>query len=381
MAVIETSGFIDSHSHLRGSSLSSQGVNQCENLEEALLRFAAMTGADSYDDAFVACNELLLGGVTGVQFMFHVFGDMDHYQSELSKTLRAISDSGIRALVILGITDQAEYLPTSFEGKSPLPDWVQAKRGLSSKQLGEIYQLANTSHPNINFGLGPVGPQWCSDQLLQDLGELATAGMRIHSHLLESTRQRNWCGENPLDRLVRFGLLGPKTSLAHCVWCNEQELGILAEHGAQLVTCPGSNQILGAGTANLAGWEQAGVDFGFGLDSSAEHVEPFKIASSFMSRDLALNALTQGGIRCTELATDQDRVVWEDNRYENCLSVSVAEVELVAGGVLRSAESHEAAKQRMAQALIKDRQDRQVRISELDEIMPLYQRELDSFLA
>ncbi|MGA1532512.1 MAG: hypothetical protein ACO33E_05720, partial [Aquiluna sp.] len=118
MAVFETSGFIDAHSHLRASSLSSQGIGQCENLEEALVRFSAMTVVEPYDEALVACSELILGGVTGVQFMFHVFGDRERYQSQLEEVLRGVSDSGIRALAILGVTDEAEYLPTSFSGQS-----------------------------------------------------------------------------------------------------------------------------------------------------------------------------------------------------------------------------------------------------------------------
>ena len=380
MAVFETSGFIDAHSHLRASSLSSQGIGQCENLEEALVRFSAMTVVEPYDEALVACSELILGGVTGVQFMFHVFGDKERYQSQLEEVLRGVSDSGIRALAILGVTDEAEYLPTSFSGQSPLPQWTEPARGLSGAELGEIYRWAKVRYPGLEFGIGPVGPQWCSDGLMEELGELAQEGMRIHSHLLESPRQRHWGSENPLERLDRFGLLGPKTSLAHCVWCNDRELKTMAEKGAQPVTCPGSNRILGAGTANLEAWKQSGVELGFGLDSSAEEIKPFEIAQLAMDRGDALTALTSGGQACTDLATHRDTVKWADEELTSPLQVWINDEELVSDGRLKDSERYQAAKGRVLQALSQDRANREGRIAEVDRAMPNYQRALDSCL-
>ena len=380
MAVFETSGFIDAHSHLRASSLSSQGIGQCDNLEEALIRFSAMTAVDPYDEAFVACSELILGGITGVQFMFHVFGDKEQYQRQLDEVLRGVSDSGIRALAILGVTDVAEYLPTSFSGKSPLPEWTKPARGLGGSELGEIYQWAKSRYPSIEFGIGPVGPQWCTDGLMEELGELASEGMRIHSHLLESPRQRHWGSENPLDRLDRFGLLGPKTSLAHCVWCNEHELKTLAEKGAQPVTCPGSNKILGAGKADLESWSASGVKFGFGLDSSAEEIRPFEIAQLAMDRAAALEALTSGGHACTDLETHLDTVTWADEGLTSCLEVWIDGREVVSAGVLKDAERYRASKERILQTLSEDHAKREGRIAELNRAMPDYQRVLDSCL-
>lgn len=380
MAVFETSGFIDAHSHLRASSLSSQGIGQCENLEEALLRFSGMTAVDPYDEALVACSELILGGVTGVQFMFHVFGDKEQYQRQLDGVLRGVSDSGIRALAILGITDEAEYLPSRFFGKSPLPEWTEPARGLGGTELGNIYQWAKSHYPGIEFGIGPVGPQWCSDTLMSELGEVASEGMRIHSHLLESPRQRHWGSENPLDRLDRFGLLGPKTSLAHCVWCNEHELKTLAEKGAQPVTCPGSNKILGAGKADLEAWSKSGVQYGFGLDSSAEDIRACEIAQLAMDRGAALEALTSGGHACTDLETHRDTVTWADEDLTSCLEVSISGREVVSAGVLRDAERYETARERILQTLSEDRANREGRIVELNRAMPDYQRVLDSCL-
>ncbi|MGA0414007.1 MAG: amidohydrolase family protein, partial [Aquiluna sp.] len=193
-------------------------------------------------------------------------------------------------------------------------------------------------------------------------------------------RQRKWESENPLDRLDRFGLLGPKTSLAHCVWCNDQELNTLAEKGAQSVTCPGSNRILGAGKANIEAWSESGVQFGFGLDSSAEEILPIEIAELAMDRDSALEALTSGGRSCTDLETHLDTVTWADEELTRCLEVWIDGKEMVSEGALKDAEKYQAAKERISHTLFEDRANREGRIAELDRAMPNYQRELDSCL-
>lgn len=82
-----TSGFVDAHSHLRSTSLESQGVVPCANLEEALLRFTAMTGVNAFDDAFVASADLVKAGVTGVQVFFHTFAGKDEYLATLAEVL------------------------------------------------------------------------------------------------------------------------------------------------------------------------------------------------------------------------------------------------------------------------------------------------------
>ena len=178
-----TSGFIDAHSHLRSTTLSQQLVADSKSLEEAILRMSAMSAVDPFDDALLACSQLLSAGITGVQVIFHTFGTPDSYLEALSKTLSGIEQSGIRALVILGITDQAEFLPIGLEDNSLLPTWLPPKQNLSAVQFADVYETAKKMYPMVKFGIGPVGPQWCSEYLLGALAELSQDGARIHSHL------------------------------------------------------------------------------------------------------------------------------------------------------------------------------------------------------
>ena len=376
MAEKTTPGFVDAHSHLRSTSLESQGVVPCANLEEALLRFTAMTGVDAFDDAFVASADLVKAGVTGVQVFFHTFAGKDDYLAILAEVIGGIKKSGIRALVILGITDQAEFITKELEDSGLLPPWLPPKQNLTAEQYADVFVEARKLFPDVSLGLGPIAGQWCSDKLLGQISELVDEKTRIHSHLLESPRQRNWVGENPLLRLDRFGLLGPKTSLAHGVWCEADDLDLIKNRGSQLVTCPGSNRALGAGKADLAMWQEHRVEFGFGLDSAAAEITPLRIASEAMGRDLAERILTDGGEACTDLNVKSDQVSWSD--YEGGLTeeVVIAGKTLVSGGKLTYESEYESALSRIQQAMLSDSTDREERQRLLDDLMPAFQKAL-----
>ena len=367
-----TSGFIDAHSHLRSTTVTEQLVAGSSSLEEALLRMSAMSAVDEADETLLACADLLRAGVTGVQTVFHTFSSPQEYLESLSKVLDGIERSGIRALVILGLTDQAEFIPTELESQSLLPPWLPPKRKMAPEQFAEVYTTAKKLHPSVRFGIAPVGPQWCSVSLLGIIRELAEDGARIHSHLLESKAQRNWIGENPLTRLTAAGLLGPKTSLAHGVWCDAEDLKKISDAGAQIVTCPGSNATLGAGKADLALWEKQGVKFGFGLDSCADDVLPFKIAREAMSDEVALRALTEGGRSCTDLPTDQDLVEWEDFDAGIPKRVTVGEKVLFDGKLLHNQAEVDASRARAAEAMQADRANRVDRKATIDALLPNY---------
>jgi cytosine/adenosine deaminase-related metal-dependent hydrolase len=336
-----------------------------------------MTAVDAFDDSFVACSDLVTAGVTAAQVYFHTFADRDQYFEALEQVLSGINQSGIRALVILGITDQAEFLPTRINDYSLLPDWLPPKSNISFEDYSSILEQARKQFPELNFGIGPIGAQWCSDKLLSQLGELAQDGSRVHSHLLESPRQRNWAGENPLDRLTRHGLLGPKTSLAHGVWCHEGDLAKIKDAGAQLVTCPGSNAALKAGTADLNLWQESQVKFGFGLDSAADPVKPWKIAHSAMNQETALRTLTAGGISCTDLPANQDEVVWRDFDAGIVDVVSIGGRVLVQEGKALNHDSVEKARERIQDALAKDQENRVRRNQLISSLLPRYQKALD----
>jgi cytosine/adenosine deaminase-related metal-dependent hydrolase len=370
MTVI-TTGFVDAHSHLRSTDLTEHGaVGSC--LEEALLRMTAMTAVDTEDDVFVACSDLIASGVTGVQIVIHSFADVDGYAAMVDALIRGVHRSGIRALLILAITDQAEYLPV---GHPVVPRWpTEPTRGMTGAAFIDLVQDMRAKHPDVDFGIGPVGVQWCSDELLDRLGGLAAEGLRVHTHLLESSRQRHWADEDPISRLRDHGLLGHRTSLAHGVWCTEADLHRIRDAGAQLVTCPHSNTLLNSGRADVAAWR--GIPTGVGLDSVGS--DAWSVARDVFDEDDALRALTTGGVACTDLGCAADQVEWRDRIGGRAERVLIDGRECVRDGALVHADEVAEARERVAATMNVDRAQRNGRQAALTAIMDDYLRALDN---
>ena len=365
-----TAGFIDAHSHLRSTSYAEHGVSS-HCLEEGLLRMNAMTSVDTVDDVFVACSDLVAHGVTGVQVMFHTFGDDSDYLEALDATVTGIRRSGIRALVVLGTTDQAEFTPLGVTPEGLIPDFCLPRRRLSQNEYADVVTSALHTYHDITFGVGPVGPQWCSDDLLHLIGDLSQQELRIHSHFAESRAQRSWAGDI-FQRMKQAKLFGPTTSLAHAIWLEKEELAELADLGTSLVTCPLSNRLLGAGTAPLREWRRAGVEFGVGMDSAEPADSPMSVATRALSHDDALDALTTGGHSATGINTTPDVVVWDDDTLSRPVSVQIADTLLLDNGILTHHEEVEEARQRISRTMTADRGNRLERLADIEAIMPRY---------
>jgi cytosine/adenosine deaminase-related metal-dependent hydrolase len=125
----------------------------------------------------------------------------------------------------------------------------------------------------IDVQYGPVGPQWCSNALLEAIAEGSAAnGRRIHMHLLESPRQRHWLDRRFPQGVVRYldeiGFLSSRLAIAHGVQLHPSECELLAERGVQLVSNPSANLRLRSGVAPIAAIAQNGPAFAIGLDGS-----------------------------------------------------------------------------------------------------------------
>lgn len=394
MPGLTTPGLIDAHSHLRSTTLDAHDLRG-KDLEEVLIRMSAMSTVDAEADAFVAACDLLLAGVTSVQVMYHCFADPDGYLSGLKAMLRGLDRAGLRAVVILGITDGREYISDLMgHPTGALAAYVEPRRGIVPDVFPDVVAEAQLScgigsASLVTLGVGPVAPQWCSDHLLGVVGGIAEQGLRVHTHALESPRQRSWTGPDPIERLIRAGLLGPTTSLAHGVWCTEDDLSRLAVSGAQLVHCPESNAKLGAGKARVHEWIAAGITTGMGMDSvhPAHLPRPLHEArAAFGSDALAVEALTIGGATCLgherqtgviEPGRRADLVAWHDGD-EGCPATVVVEgrVRVREGRHLKSMD-YESARHAVETDMAEDSSARAKRHYALDGIMTGYAALLD----
>ncbi|WP_254701340.1 amidohydrolase family protein [Neorhizobium galegae] len=238
---------------------------------------------DAYLEALVAFGRL---AKTGVAATIHCHNSLNAARmvDEALEVIRAAGDVGIRLGLSCPLLDRDAWAydggperlkpflsPADWEALSPLaPRYAPFKDQLAA---ADAVAAAN-SNPLVDVQYGPIGPQWCSNALLEAIAEASAANdRRIHMHLLESPRQRAWLDRRFPQGIVRYldeiGFLSSRLAVAHGVQLRPDEYELLAERGVQLVSNPSANLRLRSGTAPLADAVKRGLRFGIGLDGSA----------------------------------------------------------------------------------------------------------------
>ncbi len=114
----------------------------------------------------------------------------------------------------------------------------------------------------------------CTEKMMKGLGELsAKYDLPVQSHLSENRAEVQWVrelhpGQSYAEVYDGFGLLGkPKPSImAHCVYCTEEELDLMARNQVFVAHCPQSNTNLASGIAPVRRMLKRGVRVGLGTD-------------------------------------------------------------------------------------------------------------------
>jgi 5-methylthioadenosine/S-adenosylhomocysteine deaminase len=150
--------------------------------------------------------------------------------------------------------------------------------------------------------LGPVGPQWCSDDLLLAATEISRERrLPVHTHTLESrmhaVQGEAIYGRTIVGHLAGIGVLQPNFTLNHAIWLTDRDIDLVAEAGSCITHNPMSNLKLGAGVARVRDFLKAGIPVGLGSDgtSTSDRADAF--------RSLALAAVLHR-------VDDQDYETW-----------------------------------------------------------------------
>ena len=212
---------------------------------------ARLTPDDVYWGTRVAVAEMLRTGTLG-------FWDMYWHGEAVA---RAVVDGGGRGVLSSVV----------FDGLDP-----EVGRRNRSAVLDGLDALA-AAGPRVQAALGPHAVYTVSPETLTWLAEVsADRGVPIHIHCSETEHEVAECrathGVSPVGLLDRCGALGPRTILAHAVWCDADDLALIAERGATVVTNPVSNMKLAVGAAfPAAAARAAGVPIGLGTDGAASN--------------------------------------------------------------------------------------------------------------
>lgn len=270
----------NAHDHGRGLKTVAFGAAD-DRLECWLPALAREPRSDPYLSAAVAFARMAEGGICATN---HCHGPQDRTRlfEEAQAVSRAAKDVGIRVAFAVpfmnrnrGAYGDIAQLMALLEAS----DREVFAAGLGNPQpiadmLATVERIATLEHDLFHVQYGPIGAQWVSDEALIALARAsAETGRRMHMHLLETQRQREWADSaypgGLIDFLDEIGFLSPRLTVAHGVWLTLQECELLAKRGVTLSVNLSSNLRLRSGLPPVQTFRNAGLWFGIGLDASS----------------------------------------------------------------------------------------------------------------
>ena len=208
--------------------------------------------------ARLAAAELLTSGTTAVLTMETVH-DTDVVFEE-------IAASGLRATIGKCMMDLDAQVPKRLreETRASIDESVAIRRRWDGAANGRL-----------RAAFAPRFAVSCSRELLESVASLSEAGgALVHTHASESRDEIAIVkaisgGMANVEYLASLRLASPRLCAAHCVWVDDREQALLAEHDVRVMHCPGSNLKLGSGVAPVAEMRARGITVSLGADGAA----------------------------------------------------------------------------------------------------------------
>jgi 5-methylthioadenosine/S-adenosylhomocysteine deaminase len=219
---------------------------------------AAHTPASLRAAARLACHELLRGGTTSILTMETVH--------DTNAICEAVAESGIRATVGKCMMD------------APSPDTPPRLSESTQASLAETAALRRAwdgAHDGrVRIAFAPRFAVSCSRALLEAVAaESADHGSLVHTHASEQPEElelvRQLTGEANIAYFHKVGLASSRLCVAHCVWVDDREQALIADHDVKVMHCPGSNLKLGSGIAPVTEMLSRGICVSLGADGAA----------------------------------------------------------------------------------------------------------------
>ena len=193
---------------------------------------------------------------------------IDHHASpnaiegSLDTIAEAVQEAGLRACLCYEVTDR--------DGEELAQAGIEENRRFIEKMASEqISKLAATFGLHASLTL--------SDETLEKaVGVADELGAGFHIHVAEDMADvrdsLKKSGLRVVERLNRFGVLGPQTIAAHCVHIDAYEKDILQETGTLVVHNPRSNMNNAVGVADVKGFLHRGITVGLGNDGFSNNM-------------------------------------------------------------------------------------------------------------
>lgn len=247
---------VDTHTHMVQSLTKGplDDLNITDWLKKMLFVQWQLTEKEWYYGVLLGCLQSLRFGVTAINEMT--------YWNQIDAVAQAYKDAGIRATFGIGATDIAEN--------------AQVKVTPLEENLRQAEYLYNTYNGKglLRTSVAPQGRPACTPELMKALHEFSSErGLIYHTHLAEGiseTRKiREWTGRGEAEELNHLGVLDQRTVLAHSIWLENDEIGLIAQSGATVAHCPSTNMKLSDGVCIVSELLQSGARVAFGCDGEA----------------------------------------------------------------------------------------------------------------
>ena len=237
---------------------------------------ARLTPRQVYARARLGCAEMLRTGTTTAIDDVNLFPALT--EEHVEAVMRAYDDSGMRAVVSAHVFDVPYHRTVPFVADllpRALQDTIERAAPPDAGRIIEVVRACakrwQGSGRRVRFGVGPSGPQRCSDVLLQTVARVADEhDLPVYIHALEARTQaamgRLAYGKTLIERLRDLGVLSDRVTLGHTVWLTPRDVELIAGAGAMTCHLPVSNLKLGSGIAPVPRLLEAGVPVALGTD-------------------------------------------------------------------------------------------------------------------
>ena len=253
-------GFINAHMHfystmVRGLGKAKPSKDFREILENLWWRLdKKLTLDDCYYSALLPLVDAVKRGTTTL---------IDHHASpsavrgSLNLIAKAVKKVGLRASLCYELSDR-DGAKVAQDGIDENVDFIKRCQKEKDEQLKALFGL----HASFTI----------TDKTMEKAaaeGKALGAGFHVHTAEAKSDQDFNEknLGLRVVERLYKYGILGPRTIAAHCVHINEREMDLLKETNTAVAHNPQSNMNNAVGVADIIKMFKKGILVGLGTDA------------------------------------------------------------------------------------------------------------------
>lgn len=255
-------GFVNAHTHTGYYMMRGLGMDRdlMDWLNDGIWPWLMdMDEDDAYLASLLGYIECLRGGTTSV------FDNQSYpsYNSHLYDIVaQAACHSKLRVSIAPGFFDLQVF--------SSHPDMVRSLENIEKECRGLIKRWHDKRR--IKILISPINFLFCSEKAIKmALNISEDSGVKMHTHVAECEKQyesfKERFGMGYIEASKELGVLNSNFMSVHTVWVLDNEIDLLGDSGASVVTNPTSNMLLGIGVAPLIKMLNAGVNIAIGTDS------------------------------------------------------------------------------------------------------------------